>query len=64
MSKRKKKKVDQEYADLNEKLTSIDGAYKYAESYETDTDEKKPYGCRACGGPWPKCKISCPIYDD
>lgn len=23
-----------------------------------------PYGCRACGGPWPNCKTSCKLFDD
>lgn len=23
-----------------------------------------PAGCRACGGPYPSCKISCPLFDD
>lgn len=23
-----------------------------------------PAGCRACGGPYPNCKSSCPLFDD
>ena len=23
-----------------------------------------PSGCAACGGPYPYCKTSCPIFDD
>ena len=23
-----------------------------------------PEGCAACGGPYPNCKDSCPIFDD
>lgn len=23
-----------------------------------------PVGCRACGGPYPNCKDSCPMFDD
>ena len=26
--------------------------------------ERIPSGCRACGGPYPKCKASCKLYDD
>ena len=26
--------------------------------------EHIPYGCRACGGPYPMCKSSCPMFDD
>lgn len=25
---------------------------------------KIPVGCRACGGPYPSCKDSCPAFDD
>lgn len=25
---------------------------------------KIPVGCRACGGPYPSCKSSCPMFDD
>ena len=27
-------------------------------------EEKIPEGCAACGGPYPSCKTSCPIFDD
>ena len=23
-----------------------------------------PEGCRACGGPYPNCTDSCPLFDD
>ena len=23
-----------------------------------------PEGCRACGGPYPSCMSSCPMFDD
>lgn len=26
--------------------------------------EHIPFGCRACGGPYPMCKSSCPMFDD
>ena len=26
--------------------------------------EHIPVGCRACGGPYPMCKSSCPMFDD
>lgn len=33
---------------------------------ELEAYEKKhiPAGCRACGGDYPSCKASCPMYDD
>lgn len=30
---------------------------------EDDTEDDIPRGCAACGGPYPKCKISCNIFD-
>ncbi len=23
-----------------------------------------PSGCRACGGPYPRCRDGCPVFDD
>lgn len=39
------------------------------ELYETDDDDdfdedEIPEGCLACGGPYPDCSDSCPIYGD
>ena len=32
---------------------------------EEDVDEMNiPFGCIACGGPYPKCMSSCKMYDD
>ena len=31
--------------------------------YDRHIDEV-PGGCRACGGPYPSCMDSCPIFDD
>lgn len=43
------------------------GYFKYKRGYE-DKPEKKddyvPVGCAACGGPYPNCKDSCPIFDN
>ena len=30
---------------------------------ETDEDDV-PEGCAACGGPYPRCCASCPLFDD
>ena len=27
-------------------------------------DDDVPEGCAACGGPYPKCCTSCPLFDD
>lgn len=29
-----------------------------------DDDDDIPEGCAACGGDWPRCTSSCPLYDD
>lgn len=38
------------------------------DSDELDWDDENedgiPYGCRACGGPYPDCMTSCKIFDD
>jgi hypothetical protein len=37
--------------------------YDYEEYFE-ECDEDVPYGCAACGGPYPQCKTSCKLFDD
>lgn len=35
------------------------------DDYEPDADEDGvPFGCQACGGPYPQCKTSCTLFDD
>ena len=29
-----------------------------------DSDDDVPEGCAACGGPYPRCCDSCPLFDD
>lgn len=29
-----------------------------------DSDDDIPEGCAACGGPYPSCTSSCPLFDD
>ncbi|MCI5452469.1 hypothetical protein MR511_01840 [bacterium] len=31
---------------------------------DEDNEDDIPEGCAACGGPYPSCKISCPLFDD
>ena len=31
---------------------------------DSDDEDDMPEGCAACGGPYPNCKDSCPIFDD
>jgi hypothetical protein len=33
-------------------------------SADIDHVEDVPEGCKACGGPYPDCTTSCPIFDD
>lgn len=32
--------------------------------YRQDYNGFIPVGCRACGGDYPNCKTSCPMFDD
>ena len=32
--------------------------------WDDDDDGGIPEGCAACGGDWPRCTSSCPLYDD
>ncbi|MDR2774890.1 MAG: hypothetical protein LBC19_09140 [Tannerella sp.] len=34
------------------------------EDYEESCDGSPPFGCRACGGPYPHCMTSCRLFDD
>lgn len=39
----------------------------YEEDYIDDDNYDEDYippGCRACGGPYPNCKASCPLFDE
>jgi hypothetical protein len=29
-----------------------------------EDDSEPPFGCAACGGPYPQCKTSCKLFDD
>lgn len=31
---------------------------------DDDDEDDIPEGCRACGGPYPNCTTSCPLFDD
>ena len=51
-----KKKAEEQNEDL------------YEDIYESDDDDygddEVPEGCAACGGPYPYCTTSCPLFDD
>lgn len=36
------------------------------DDYEFNYDDpgNPPYGCEACGGPWPHCKASCNVINE
>lgn len=36
----------------------------YNDKYYEGHPERKPEGCAACGGHYPYCMDSCPIFDD
>ena len=50
------------------KYPDDDGEWLYYCPYcddddDDDDDDDVPYGCQACGGPYPLCKYSCSKYD-
>lgn len=47
-------------SDMSIVADAIDGM----EDEYYDGDDDIPEGCRACGGDYPNCKTSCPMYDD
>lgn len=34
------------------------------DDYDYETPDGVPVGCAACGGDFPNCKTSCPMFDD
>lgn len=47
------------------KGSSVDPLYGFEEDDEEDEEDGEiPFGCRACGGPYPDCCDSCPIFDN
>lgn len=58
MSPRKKKAADENIGEQN-----------YETVYKEDKKQREykghiPSGCAACGGPYPSCMSSCPMFDD
>lgn len=45
------------------KMDEGDWDYKSEEEDDEDPDDI-PFECKACGGPYPNCKISCKHFDD
>ena len=37
---------------------------KYSLDQLKHDDDDIPEGCAACGGPYPSCTTSCPLFDD
>ena len=46
--------------------SEVEDSYRYCYDSCDDEDEEEeiPEGCAACGGPYPSCKVSCPMFDD
>lgn len=59
---RKKKVLTFEDLDDDAELTDEEEMELLYNRYHHQDDI--PEGCAACGGPYPNCKISCPIFDD
>lgn len=41
----------------------VDDEFEEEDEYEED-ELDVPEGCRACGGDYPNCTTSCPLFDD
>ena len=53
------------YAICNEwEIDEMEYEYERDEDVDERGDDIPPAGCRACGGPYPNCKLSCKLFDD
>ena len=59
---------DDEFNEKFDSLSSSDQSKVSNAIYNMENellgDDETPEGCDACGGPYPHCKTSCPIFDD
>ena len=67
---RKKKKheietpeLDLEKWGLTPDMVDEGDEWLYADDDDPDINSI-PFGCRACGGPYPHCTDSCPMFED
>lgn len=45
-------------------MDADDWDYENDVNYIPDDEDEPPFGCRACGGPWPDCVSSCNLMGD
>lgn len=43
---------------------AIEAATSRTDGDDDNTNSVIPEGCAACGGDWPRCTTSCPLYDE
>ena len=48
---------------FEEEQAYLEAEYEREEYYDRHPSDI-PEGCRACGGPYPNCCDSCPMFDD
>lgn len=53
--------IDFEKWDLTPDMIDEGDEWLYSDE---DDEDSMPFGCRACGGPYPNCKDACPMFDD
>ena len=46
------------------RICSFDATIFNDDEGNEDNEDNIPEGCLACGGPYPSCKTSCPLFDD
>lgn len=59
--------ITDEEVEFGDGCSTLESSYEQ-ENYETiyhdPSDDGIPEGCSACGGPYPDCCDSCPLFDD
>lgn len=46
------------------RICSFDATIFNDDEGNEDNEDNIPEGCLACGGPYPSCKTSCPLFDE
>lgn len=63
MARKKKHEEETEPLYMINKRMMEENGWKWS-TYDRDDDyDDIPVGCRACGGDYPHCKYSCPLFD-
>lgn len=59
--------IELDDSELEKEPNDIEEDYEQLNHFESEKKEYRgyvPICCRACGGPYPLCRIGCPVFDD